>query len=239
VRQALLSGAIDLYPEYTGNAAFFFNQEEDPVWKDAAKGYARARDLDLARNRLIWLQPAPADNTWVIAIPQRLAAAEKLASLEDFAAYVRSGRHVRLAASAEFVESAAGLPAFEATYGFTLTATQLLVLSGGETSATMKAAADGISGVNAGMAYGTDGALAALDLEALADTKHAEPVYAPAPVVRADVLARHGAIADCLAPVFAGLDLDTLRGLNERIALDGEDARAVAQSYLQTKGLLR
>jgi osmoprotectant transport system substrate-binding protein len=45
----------------------------------------------------------------------------------------------------------------------------------------MKAAADGISGVNAAMAYATDGALKALALHALEDTRHAEPVYAPAP----------------------------------------------------------
>ena len=98
------------------------------------------------------------------------------------------GARVKLAASAEFVESAAGLPAFEATYGFKLRASQLLVLSGGETTATMKAAADGVSGVNAAMAYATDGALDALDLHALADPRHAEPVYAPAPVIRAAAL---------------------------------------------------
>ena len=104
--------------------------------------------------------------------------------MEDFARFVRDGNKVKLAASAEFVESAAGLPAFEALYGFRLAASQLLVLSGGETSATMKAAADGISGVNAAMAYAADGALKALDLYALEDTRRAEPVYAPAPVVR-------------------------------------------------------
>ena len=42
LRAALLSGAIDLCPEYTGNAAFFFHEDGDPVWKDAAAGYARA-----------------------------------------------------------------------------------------------------------------------------------------------------------------------------------------------------
>jgi osmoprotectant transport system substrate-binding protein len=157
--------------------------------------------------------------------------------MEDFAAYVRAGRRVKLAASAEFVESPAGLPAFEATYGFRLAASQLLVLSGGETSATMKAAADRISGVNAGMAYGTDGALTALDLHALDDTRHAEPVYAPAPVVRAAVLESHPGIRDCLAPVFSGLDLETLRGLNEKVAVDGEPAAAVASEYLRARGL--
>ena len=65
---------------------------------------------------------------------------------------------------------------------------QLLTLAGGNTSATLRAAAEGISGVNAAMAYGTDGAIAALGLVALADDKGAQIVYAPAPVVRAAVL---------------------------------------------------
>jgi osmoprotectant transport system substrate-binding protein len=238
VRAAILSGAIDLTVEYSGNAAMFFHQEGDPLWKDAAAGYRRAAALDLRANDLVWLAPAPADNTWVIAVPALLSDQKGLHTMEDFAAYVQAGGRVKLAASAEFVESPAGLPAFEATYGFTLTAKQLLVLSGGETSATMKAAADGISGVNAAMAYGTDGALVALGLVALEDTRHAEPVYAPAPVVRAAVLEAEPRIRDVLAPAFAGLDLDTLRGLNAKVAVDGEPAAAVARAYLHARGLL-
>ena len=238
VRQALLSGAIDLYVEYTGNAAFFFHQEADPVWRNALAGYSRAAALDYAANRLVWLLPAPADNSWVIAVPNALARNRRLETLNDFAAFVRSGNSVKLAASAEFVESAAGLPAFEAAYGFRLRASQLLVLSGGETTATMKAAADSISGVNAAMAYATDGALDALDLVALADPRHAEPVYAPAPVIRAAALDAWPQVGAALAPVFAGLDLETLRALNEKVAVEGEDAAAVARNYLSTRSLL-
>jgi osmoprotectant transport system substrate-binding protein len=238
VRQALLSGAIDLYPEYTGNAAFFFNDDADPIWRDAKAGYQRAAKLDLERNRLVWLKPAPADNNWVIAMPRGFAASLRVASLDDLARWVRSGGPIKLAASAEFVESPAGLPAFEEAYGFKLSATQLLVLSGGETSATCKAAADGISGVNAAMAYGTDGALVALDLVALDDSKQVQPVYAPAPVVRESVLAQYPRIADLLAPVFAGLNLSTLRRLNAQIAVDGQEAGKVAEAYLSGQRLL-
>lgn len=233
LRQALIGGAVDLYPEYTGNAAFFFHEDGDPVWKNASAGYRRAAALDLAANRLVWLAPSPADNSWAIAVPRAHAAARQLRTLADFAREVRDGARVRLAASAEFVESAAGLPAFEAAYGFHLDADQLLVLSGGETSATMKAASDGISGVTAAMAYATDGALDALDLVVLADTAHAEPVYAPAPVVRAATLAAYPQIKPLLAPVFAGLDLVTLRGLNEKVAVEGQAPMTVARAYLR------
>jgi osmoprotectant transport system substrate-binding protein len=239
LRSALLSGAIDLCPEYTGNAAFFFQEDGDPVWKDPAAGFARAKNLDYEKNHLVWLAPAPANNSWVIAVPESLARLQNLRTMEDFARFVRDGKRVRLSASAEFVESAAGLPAFEATYGFRLDASQLLVLPGGETSATMKAAADRISGVNAAMAYATDGALKALGLHALEDTRHAEPVYAPAPVIREATLASYPEIGGVLTPVFAKLDLASLRDLNEKVAVEGEDAGAVAREFFRTQGLFR
>jgi osmoprotectant transport system substrate-binding protein len=238
VRAALLAGQIDLYPEYTGNGAFFFHRETDPAWKDAARGYAEVKRLDLAENRLVWLSPAPANNTWVIAIRNDLPGFPEGRCLADLAAYLREGGRFKLAASAEFVESPAALPAFEEAYGFRLRADQLLTLSGGNTAATLRAAAEGISGVNAAMAYGTDGELAALGLTALCDDKGAQIVYAPAPVVREPVLERHPRIATALGPVFASLSLTTLQQLNARIAVAGEEAGTVARDYLKTRHFL-
>jgi osmoprotectant transport system substrate-binding protein len=236
VRTAILAGQIDLYPEYTGNGAFFFHREGDPVWKDAGRGYAEIRDLDRAATPLAWLTPASgANNTWVIAIRNDLAGFPPRRCLDDLATYLASGGRFKLAASAEFVESPAALPAFEKTYGFQLRADQLLTLSGGNTTATLRAAAEGTSGVNAGMAYGTDGAIAALGLAALCDDKGAQIVYLPTPVVRQPVLDQHPEIAALLGPVFASLTLTGLQELNARIAVAGEDAGAVASDYLKSR----
>jgi osmoprotectant transport system substrate-binding protein len=238
VRAALLAGQIDLYPEYTGNGAVFFHREADLAWKNAAAGYALVKRLDRADNNLAWLEPAPANNTWVIAIRGDLPGFPQRQCLDDLATYLAGGGRFKLAASAEFVESPAALPAFEATYGFQLRSPQLLTLSGGNTAATLRAAAEGISGVNAAMAYGTDGEVAALGLTALCDDKGAQIVYAPAPVVRQAVLERHPEIAAALDPVFASLSLTTLQGLNARIAVAGEDAGAVVRDYLKSRHFL-
>ena len=238
VRAALLAGQIDIYPEYTGNGALFFHLEQDPVWKDWAKGAAKVAALDREQNHLVWLAAAPANNTWTIALGQDLTERHNLKTMDDFAKYLAGGGAIKLAASAEFVESPAALPAFEATYGFRLKDAQLLTLSGGNTSATLRAAAEGTSGVNAAMAYGTDGALAALGLTALEDDKGAQVVYAPAPVVREAVLQQQPEIAKVLDPVFATLSLETLQQLNAKIAVEGEDAGAVAKAYLKSKHFL-
>jgi osmoprotectant transport system substrate-binding protein len=238
LRAAIIAGQIDIYPEYTGNGAFFFHRETDPVWKDAAAGYEAVKKLDREANRLVWLRPAPANNTWVIAVRSDLPGFPARRCLSDLAAWLAEGGRLKLAASAEFVESAAALPAFEKTYGFHLNSDQLLTLSGGNTAATLRAAAEGISGVNAGMAYGTDGELAALGLITLCDDKGAQTVYAPAPVVREAVLDRYPQIAAALDPVFASLTLETLQQLNARIAVGGEDAGAVARDYLKSRHFL-
>lgn len=238
VRAAILAGQIDIYPEYTGNGALFFHMDSDPAWKNWARGYTLVETLCREQDHLVWLAPAPANNTWVIAVRRDLAERHGLTSMEGFASYVTSGGRIKLAASAEFVESPSALPAFEATYGFRLSDEQLLTLSGGNTAATLRAAAEGMSDVNAAMAYGTDGALAALGLVALKDDKGAQIVYAPAPVVREAVLQRHPGIATTLDPVFASLTIEVLQNLNAKIAVDGQDAGAVAVSYLKSKHFL-
>ncbi|HZT86825.1 MAG TPA: ABC transporter substrate-binding protein [Stellaceae bacterium] len=238
LRAAILAGQIDLYPEYTGNGALFFHREGDPAWKDAAKGYALVKRLDLEKNHLVWLAPAPANNTWVIAVRKDIPGLDGRWCLEDLARYVNGGGRIRLAASAEFVESPAALPAFEKTYGFRLRADQLLTLSGGNTAATLRAAAEKLSGVNAAMAYGTDGAITALGLVALCDDKGAQIVYAPAPVVRSAVLQEYPAIADALDLIFATLTLETLQRLNAKIAVEGAQPEAVARTYLAERHLL-
>ncbi len=239
LRSAIIAGEIDAYPEYTGNGAIFYSLQSDPVWQSAERGYARIKALDDARRNLVWLAPAPADNSWVIALRKDVATENKLASMEDFAGWVRAGGAIRLAASAEFVESPAALPAFERAYGFRLRQSQILTLAGGNTAVTIRAAAEGISGVDAAMAYGTDGALAVLELVVMTDPKKAQVVYAPAPVVRGAVLDKYPQIKAAFDPVFKSLDQATLRRLNAQIAVDGEAPRQVARDYLKAQGFLK
>ena len=131
------------------------------------------------------------------------------------------------------------MPAFQSAYGFKLKSDQALVLAGGDTATTIKAAAEKTSGVNAAMAYGTDGPVAALGLLIMEDTQGVQPVYAPAPVVREEVLKRYPNIATVLSPIFKALDGPTLQQLNARIQLEGQDAKVVAADFLRSKGFVK
>lgn len=238
IRKAIRAGEIDIYPEYTGNAAFFHSDAENQVWKDPEAAWKRAGELDREAYDLVWLSPAPANNTWAIALRQDLAEEEKIVSLDDFSAYVNNGGRIKLACSEEFASRQGALPSFEEAYGFHLKKDQLLILSGGNTATTEKAAAEQTDGVNAAMAYGTDGALATLGLVVLEDSRNVQHVYQPAPLVRGEVMERYPEIADILNPVFSSLDLSTLQTLNSRIAVMGEAAKDVAGSYLAENNFL-
>src|SRR5690606_27764085 len=103
-----------------------------------------------------------------------------------------------------------------------LTSDQLITLSGGDTAATIAAAAQQTNGVNAAMVYGTDGGIAPSGLSVLEDDKGVQPVYEPAPIIRKAVLDEYPQIKDLLAPVFEKLDLKTLQELNGRVQVGGE-----------------
>lgn len=241
VREAITSGEIDVYPEYTGNGAFFLTQEDgsDPMlWNDAQKGYEQVKKLDYDQNKIVWLAPAPANNTWAIAVRNEVAQQNNLKTLSDFGKWVAGGGQVKLAGSAEFFNSPAALPAFYSTYGFTLTPDQSVILSGGDTAATIAAAAQQTSGVNAAMVYGTDGGIAPSGLTVMEDDKGVQPVYNPAPIVREEVLKAHPEIETILAPIFAKLDLTTLQQLNGRVQVGGEAAQAVAADWLKQNGFV-
>jgi osmoprotectant transport system substrate-binding protein len=239
VRDAIVAGQIDIYPEYTGNGAFFFNEADKPLWNDAKQGYDEVKKLDFEKNKIVWLSPSPANNTWGVALRTDVAQPNKIVTFSDFGKWVAGGGNVKLAASSEFVSSPGALPAFQKTYGFTLKPDQLVTLSGGDTAATIAAAAQQTSGVNAAMVYGTDGGIAPSGLTVLEDDKHVQPVYEPTPIIRDEVLKANPTIADLLKPVFDKLDLKTLQTLNGRVQVGGEAASAVATDFLKTNGLVK
>lgn len=240
VREALLSGEIEIYPEYTGSGLLFFEGKSGvtlDTFRDPQKGYETSKKLDEA-NGIVWLAPARANNTWAVATKREFAEANGMRTMSDFAEYAGEGGKVKLAASDEFFNNVDAWPAFAQAYGIDLSAQQRVTFSGGNTAQTEKAVAEGTEGVNFGMAYGTDGALADLGLVVLEDDKKAQLVYWPTPIIRGDVLEKNPEIADILKPAFESLTLERLQELNSRIQVKGEDVTAVAREYLTSEGLL-
>jgi len=238
VRKALLAGEIDLYVEYTGNAGLFFNDPGNPAWKDLRKGYELGSRLDYAANHIVWLAPADASNAWALAVRRDVGEANNLKTMSDFARWVGGGGKVMLACSAEFA-NAGTLRSLERTYGFTLRSDQMIVLAGGETSATITAAAARTNGINTAMVYGTDGGIVAANLLVLEDDRHEQPVYAPVPTMREAALRQYPQVAAIVKPLMESFTRETLQRLNARVQVNGESAEEVAEDYLRQRGFLK
>jgi osmoprotectant transport system substrate-binding protein len=167
-----------------------------------------------------------------------VAQAQHLKTFSDLGKWVAGGGKLKLAASAEFVNSASALPSFEKAYGFKLKQDQLVVLSGGDTAATIKAAANQTDGVNAAMVYGTDGGIASSGLVVLDDDKHVQPVCADAGDSRSRA---EGASANRrLSETGVRQPRPEDAAVAEReIQINGEPAAGVAKRYLKSKGFVK
>lgn len=245
-RDALEAGEIDVYPNYTATA--ISNWYRDIPWAQEAIGpdtsgnayasYATVSAYDAAIFDLIWLRPAPANNTYALAVTRQWSEENGITTVAEFAEYVNDGGEVVLSTGDEFAQRPDGLASFYRTYGFELTEDQLIIIAGATPAQTEQALASGQNNVNVAMAYGTDGALMAYDFVVLEDPLGAQPVFQPTPVFRGEVIRAYPEIAGILNPIFATFDNPTLQGLNAAVEVDGLSAAQVAQDYLSENGFI-
>jgi osmoprotectant transport system substrate-binding protein len=238
MRRALEAKEVHLVVDYTGSGQYYHEGQDAAVWSDPKAGYEKTRDLD-AQKGIVWLTPSPANNTEALAIRREFSEKTGVRSLPDLAKYILEGGKIKLICSQSYADNQLGLIGLELAYGFKLDASQLVVLSSGNTAEMLKALSEGTNDVNVSLVYGTDGALDKLDLVVLDDPKSIPPVYLPTPVVLESTLKDFPAISDTLKPLFESLDLVTLQKLNAAIAYDGRSAAEVGKEYLLDKGLLK
>jgi len=237
-RNALLQDELDIGIDYTGNGQYYSEGFNEEVWGDAAEGYNSIREYDEANNGLIWLQPAAANNTEMLAVKKEFAEANNLESLEDFADYVNGGGEVKFITSQLFAEKAMGLLGMEEGYGFKLKPEQLILLPHGNTAETISALANGTDGVNVALVYGTDGSLPDLGLVVLSDPLSIPPVFEPSVIVRAEILEMYPEIKDIIDNVFGTLNLENLQIMNKKVIVDGLSPKDVAREHLVEEGII-
>ena len=224
--EALKSGAIDLYPEYTGTGLLSILGDEPESGATATLVAVRRRFL--ARWDLHWLAPLGFENAYEIAVPKRLAEARGLATLSDLAA-IAGG--LRAAFGYEFIERPDGLPGLRDAYGLHFADVRPM-------QQALKYQAAGQGEVDALDVYTTDGRLLTYDLVVLDDDRGFFPPYQAAPLVRGETLRRHPELAPALDLLAGAFDEETMRRLNLRLQEGGEEPAAVARDALAELGVL-
>lgn len=237
-RNALLQGELDIGIDYTGNGQYYSDNADEEAWRDADLGYETIKTYDMDNNSLVWLQPAKANNTEMLAVKRDFAEANDLEDLDDFAEYVNNGGQVKFITSQLFAEKKFGLLGMEEAYGFKLNPDQLILLPHGNTAETISALANETDGVNFALVYGTDGSLVDLDLVVLDDPQSIPPVFEPSAIVRAEVLEKYPEIKDIIEGVFESLNLQNLQTMNKNVIVDGMSPKDVAKEHLTNEGFL-
>lgn len=231
VRDALTSGRIDMYWEYTGTAWISLLNHTSPI-TDPAQQYQAAAKEDLAKNKIVWLDPAPFNNTYALAVKTSVAQKLGVTTLSDYAKLAHSDpSKASICVASEFTARNDGLPGLEKAYGFTLPAGNIATLAEGAIYTSIGKS----NPCNFGEVFTTDGRTKGLGLTALTDDKRFFPVYNPALTVRKSVLAANPNLAKVLNPIAKALDTPTMQQLNTEVDIQGLQPADVAQRWLQSK----
>jgi osmoprotectant transport system substrate-binding protein len=233
-RKALESGEIDMYWEYTGTGWIIHLGHTKPI-PDAKKQYEVVAKEDLEKNGIEWLSPAPANNTFAIAVRSEAVGILGTKSLSSLAVLseVRS-ENVTLCAASQFLNREDGLPGLEKAYDFKIPEDNIVKM---EETQVYKAVDEGEE-CNYGEVFTTDGRVGALDLTLLKDDKDFFPIYNPSLTVSKKVMDEYPELADVFAPITQKLNDETLRDLNAAVDVDGKSEKAVARQFLRENGLL-
>ncbi|MDX1387748.1 MAG: glycine betaine ABC transporter substrate-binding protein [Acidobacteriota bacterium] len=224
--EALRTGAIDLYPEYTGTGLASILGETPEG--DAAEVLGRVRGEFLARWDLWWLAPLGFENAYALAVPRELAERENLRTLSDL---VPVAGTMRAGLGYEFFERPDGLPGLADRHGLSFAEVRTL-------QQTLKYRAVAEGRIDLLDVYTTDGRLRVHDLVVLEDDLDYFPPYDAAALVRGETLNRHPEIGAALGLLAGAFDERTMRDLNLRLQEHGEPVERVAQDALETLGLV-
>ena len=224
--EALKTGAIDVYPEYTGTGLVTI-LGQDPTGS-ARETLNRVRVAFLSRWDLWWMSPLGFENSYALAVSRELAEKLNLRTISDL---TKVSSSLKAGLGYEFVNRADGLPGLHQRYGLTFKDVVTI-------QQTLKYQATESGEVDVLDVYTTDGRLAVYDFVVLEDDREFFPPYEAAALVRGDTLNRIPELGLVLTLLTNALDAETMRTLNLRIQEKGETIEHVAQDMLSTLGLL-
>lgn len=222
--EALKSGDIDIYPEYTGTALLALMKhgtisDPDEVYRVVSR-YFKDRGL-------IFLEPLGFNNTYTLTMTRKKALSMGIESISDLAAH---SKKLELYCTHEFMERPDGYLALCKFYNL-----EFRSVHGMDPGLTYLAAKQGKADVIDG--FSTDGRIPAFDLMILDDDRHFFPPYYAAPFVREQALRRCPEIREVLDSLAGAISDAEIQRMNYEVDQLGLGAAEVAANFLSKKGL--
>jgi osmoprotectant transport system substrate-binding protein len=224
--QGLLSGELDLYPEYTGTA--YSAILKLPPLNDADRVYAQTQQNYQQKFHLQWTEPLGFNNTFAMVIRGEDARRLKLKTLSEAAQYTPQWK---AGFGYEFVARADGFPGLAKSYGLKFSELPRTMALGLIYRALTAKQVDMVAGNS------TDGALSRLDLVILKDNKHYFPPYQAAPVVRQQTLLKYPELRPALKGMANQISESEMQQMNDRVDSQHQDIKQVVQDFRQRKAL--
>jgi glycine betaine/choline ABC-type transport system substrate-binding protein len=224
--QAMLSGDLDVYVEYTGTALVaILKDTRNPPLTDPAevRGEVERRYRD--ELGFLWLPALGFDDTFAILVRRSDAERFSLKAISDLAPI--AGK-LRPGFGYEFVKRSDGFESWIKTYGLSFKERPLTMELGLTYRALAEAKVDVIAGNS------TSGLIDKLELVQLVDDKRFFPPYEASPVLRKAVAEAHPDVVTALSALGGKLTTATMRALNASIDADGKSAKEVAKGFLAT-----
>jgi osmoprotectant transport system substrate-binding protein len=224
--QALISGRIDGYVEYTGTALSSILKQ--PVDHDPERVFATVQRI-YAEKYGVAVQPSLGfENTFAIVLRQSDAERLHVTTLSNLGP---SASQLRLGVGYEFQDRPDGLRGMEQTYGLRFAGEPRVMDLGLLYRAMDNHQVDIVSGNS------TDGAIAALHLKMLADDRHYFPPYQAVPLVRQDALREHPAMQAALNRLTGRVSQEEMQGMNLAVEGGHRDPADVVRAFRASKGL--
>jgi osmoprotectant transport system substrate-binding protein len=223
---ALVSGKIDLYPEYTGTALTAVLN--DPLQKDPAEVFRRVQEEYRARFNVEVMPPLGFNNTFAMVVRGDDADKLHLRRISDVAPLAPKWR---AGFGYEFMERPDGYRGWIAAYGLHFSGEPRIL----DLGLLYRALADKQVDLVAGNS--TDGVIASLHMVALEDDHHYFPPYEAVPLVRRATLEKHPEVRDAIGTLAGKVSEGEMRKMN--YAVDGEhrDPGEVVREFRKAKGL--
>lgn len=236
VRQALTSGEIDLYWEYTGTGWLsLLGQDVLPGGTTAQEYYEKVRDMDLQQNQIVWYPPAKLDNAYAIGVSSETADKLGIESLSDLADVSKDKpEEATFCVAQEFVSRPDGFEPMLSFYGIQEDTANRVVL---DLDLVYNEIDKGDS-CNFGEVFATDGRLKSLDLTVLKDDKEFFPKYNASPTTRKEIADQYPKLEEVLQPLTDKLTTEVMTGLNEKVSVDGQKPEDVAEQFLKDEGFI-
>jgi osmoprotectant transport system permease protein len=221
--EALVSGTLDLYPEYTGTAytaILHHTPISDPraVYDQVKQDYAGKFNIGVSA-------PLGFENTFAILVRGDESRRLNLKTISDAAPHTNKWR---AGFGQDFMSRADGYPGFSKAYGLKFAEVREMDLS-------LTYIALSSRQVDLIAANSTDGRIATLDLFQLADDRHYFPPYEAVYLVRQDALERVPALREVLASLANAISTDEMRRLNYEIDGNRRDLKEVIREWIGGK----